>query len=60
MQIPVSDLLSYPERMTKALTDAAVAALRQGVPVKDVGTLIDGLQQTVTTSFTHIRHGSHT
>jgi phage head maturation protease len=60
VQIPVRDLLSYPERMTKALTDAAVAALRQGVPVKDVGTLIDGLQQTVTTSFTHIRHGNPT
>ena len=60
VQIPVADLLSYPERMTKALTDAAVAALRQGVPVKDVGTLIDGLQQTVSHSFTHIRHGNPT
>jgi len=58
VQIPVAELLAFPERMTKALADAGVEALRRGVPIKETKALIDGMQSSVSTSFTFVQHGN--
>jgi hypothetical protein len=58
VQIPVSELLRFPEKLTKAYMDAAAEALRQGIPRKDVANMIDGMNMSVSNSLTNIRHGT--
>lgn len=50
VQIPLSALTELPSKLARAYVEAAVEALRQGIPVKDAVGLIDGLNLTVTTS----------
>jgi HK97 family phage prohead protease len=57
VQISLAELFAYPERLTKAFTEAAVAALRQGISPQDVGSLVDGLNQAVSLSVSNLNNG---
>ena len=58
VQIPLKVLAEFPSNLTRSYVDAAVAALRQGIPVKDACTLIDGMNAAATSNFP-IKHGSN-
>lgn len=51
VQISLSALTELPSKWARAYVETAVEALRQGMPIKDAVGLIDGLNETVTTSF---------
>jgi HK97 family phage prohead protease len=56
VQIPIEVLLALSGKLGRAYADAAAEALRQGVPLKDAGDIIDGLNRTVTSSITTLYH----
>jgi HK97 family phage prohead protease len=58
VQIPLSVLMEMSGHLARTYTDAAVEALRRGVPIKEVDSIIDGLNGAVSQSIsTHI-HGT--
>jgi HK97 family phage prohead protease len=60
VQIPLSVLTEMPAKLARTYVETAAAALRRGVPRKDVAKLIDGANDTVTKSlFTLTPHGEH-
>jgi hypothetical protein len=60
VHIPLTVLAELPGRMARTYVDAAVEALRRGVPVKEVESIIDGLNGAVGQSIsTHIHHGAN-
>jgi hypothetical protein len=44
--------------MARSYTDAAVEALRRGIPLKEVDSLIDGLNGAVTQSLSTLSNGN--
>lgn len=52
VQVPLSLLKDLPGILARSYTESAIAALRQGITVRDANSLIDGLNETVINSFT--------
>ena len=50
VQIPLNDLLNFPGELARSYVDAGVEALRRGVPMKGVHSLIDGMNSAVSSS----------